>query len=220
MAAWPDWKIICSFFQTAVMSILLYGCTTWTLSKLMEKKFDGNYTRILQAVLNKSRRQHPTKQQLYLSRKVFKFDEPDMRDCWRSKDKLISDVLLLTPSYQRAKVGRPARTYIQQHCADTGCSFEDLPGVIDNRDGHDKDDDSNLSFLWFFMYSFSFANDIVSIDLYLLFPMYFPNFLNEPRIHFEFTLRGRHGVMITLEKNGINEPSSNLWEGCWIFPLH
>ena len=31
----------------------------------MEKKFDGNYTRILQAVLNKSWRQHPTKQQLY-----------------------------------------------------------------------------------------------------------------------------------------------------------
>ena len=27
-----------SFFQAAVMSILLYGCTTWTLTKSMEKK--------------------------------------------------------------------------------------------------------------------------------------------------------------------------------------
>ena len=43
-----------SFFQAAVMSILLYGCTTWTLTKWMEKNFDGNYTRMLQAILNKS----------------------------------------------------------------------------------------------------------------------------------------------------------------------
>ena len=27
-----------SFFQAAVVSILLYGCTTWTLTKRMEKK--------------------------------------------------------------------------------------------------------------------------------------------------------------------------------------
>ena len=50
-----------SFFQAAVVSILLYGCTTWTLTKRMEKKLDGNYTRMLQAILNKSWRQHPTK---------------------------------------------------------------------------------------------------------------------------------------------------------------
>ena len=47
------------------MSILLYGCTTWTLTKRMEKRLDGNYTRMLRAMLNKSWRQHPTKQQLY-----------------------------------------------------------------------------------------------------------------------------------------------------------
>ena len=51
----------CSFFQAAVVSILQYGCTTWTLTKRMEKKLDGNYTRILRAILNKTRRQHPTK---------------------------------------------------------------------------------------------------------------------------------------------------------------
>ena len=32
-----------SFFQAAVVSILLYGCTTWTLIKQLEKKLDGNY---------------------------------------------------------------------------------------------------------------------------------------------------------------------------------
>ena len=53
-----------SFFQAAVASILLYGCTTWTLTKRLEKKLDGNYTRMLRAILNKSWRQHPTRHQL------------------------------------------------------------------------------------------------------------------------------------------------------------
>ena len=52
----PTDKIERSFFQVAVVSILLYGWTTWTLTKRMEKKLDDNYTRILQAILNKSRR--------------------------------------------------------------------------------------------------------------------------------------------------------------------
>ena len=54
-----------SFFQAAVVSILLYGCTTWTLTKRLKKKLDGNYTRMLRAILNKSWRQHPTRRQLY-----------------------------------------------------------------------------------------------------------------------------------------------------------
>ncbi len=54
-----------SFFQAAVVSILLYGCTTWTLTKRLEKKLDGNYTRMLRAILNKSWQQHPTRHQLY-----------------------------------------------------------------------------------------------------------------------------------------------------------
>ena len=54
--------------------------------------------------------------------------------CWRSKDELISDVLLWTPTYGRAKAGRPARTYIQQLCEDTGCSPEDLPEAMNDRE--------------------------------------------------------------------------------------
>ena len=54
-----------SFFQAAIVSILLYGCTTWTLTKRMEKNLDGNYTRMLRAILNSSQRQHPTTQQIY-----------------------------------------------------------------------------------------------------------------------------------------------------------
>ena len=53
---------------------------------------------------------------------------------WRSKDELVSDVLLWTPTYGQAKAGRPARTYIQQLCEDTGCNPEDLPEVMNDRE--------------------------------------------------------------------------------------
>ena len=53
------------FFQAAVVSILLYGCTTWTLTKQLKKKLDSNYTRMLRAILNKFWQLHPTKNQLY-----------------------------------------------------------------------------------------------------------------------------------------------------------
>ena len=58
-------KMKCSFLQAAVVLILLYGCTTWMLTKWLEKKLDGNYTKMLRAILNKSWRQHPTRHQLY-----------------------------------------------------------------------------------------------------------------------------------------------------------
>ena len=47
-----------------VVSILLYGCTTWTLTKRIEKKLDDNYTIMLRAILNKSWKLHPKRQQL------------------------------------------------------------------------------------------------------------------------------------------------------------
>ena len=106
----------------------------------MEKKLDSNYTRMLWVILNKSWRQHPTKQQLYSHlppiTKIIKIRRTrHTGHCWRSKDKHISDVLLWTPSHRRAKAGWPARNYIQQLCADTGCSPEDLPEAMDDREG-------------------------------------------------------------------------------------
>ena len=73
-----------SFFQAAAVSILLYGCTTWTLTKRLEKKLNGNYTRTPRAILNKSWRQHPTSKNYTAtclsSRKLSKLDEPDTQD--------------------------------------------------------------------------------------------------------------------------------------------
>ena len=120
-------------------SILIYGCTTWTLTKRLEKKLDGNYTRMLRAILSKSWWQHPTRHQLYshlpsITKTIQVRRTRHARHCWRSRDELISDVLLWTPTYGRAKAGRPARTYIQQLCEDTGCSPEDLPEAMNDRE--------------------------------------------------------------------------------------
>ena len=128
-----------SFFQAAVVSILLYGCTTWTLTKRQEKKLDSNYTRILTAILNKSWRQHPTYHQLFghllpITKTIQDRQTRNAGHCWRSRDELISGKLLWTPAYGRAKAGRPARTYIQQLCEDTGCSPENLPEAMNDRE--------------------------------------------------------------------------------------
>ena len=122
-----------SLFQAAVVSILLYGCTTWTLTKRLEKKLDGNYTRIW----NKSWRQPPIRRQLYghlppIMKTIQARRTRHAGHCWRSRNELISDVLLWTPTYGRAKAGRQARTCIQQLCEDTVCGPEDLPEAMND----------------------------------------------------------------------------------------
>ena len=104
-------KININFFLAAVMSILLYGCTTWTLTKNTEKKQDGNCTRMWRAIVNKSLKQYPTKQPPYghlppISKSI-QIRRTNMGGHFlRSKDEIISDVLLWTPSRGHASVGR------------------------------------------------------------------------------------------------------------------
>ena len=93
----------------------------------------------MRAILNKSWKQHPTKHQLYGHLPPITKTIQDSRTryaghCWRIKDKLISDVLLWTPSYGRTKAEQPARTYIQQLYEDRGCNPEDLPEAMNDRE--------------------------------------------------------------------------------------
>ena len=103
----------------------------------------------------KSWRQHPTQQLLYdhlppITRTIQVRRIRHVGKCWSRRDELIGVILLWTSSH----LGRPARTYIQQLCADTRCSPEDLPEAMGDRDGwqervrdiraggrHDDDDD-------------------------------------------------------------------------------
>ena len=84
-------------------------------------------------------RQHPTRHQLYghlppIPKTIQVRRTRHAGYCWRSRDGLISDVLLWTLTYARAKAGRPARTDIQQLCEDKGCSPEDLPEAMNDRE--------------------------------------------------------------------------------------
>ena len=73
------------------------------LTKRQEKKLDGNYTRMLLGILNKSWRQHPTRHQLYdhlppITKIIQVRRTRHVGHCWRSRDELIRDVLLWTTS--------------------------------------------------------------------------------------------------------------------------
>ena len=119
--------------QYLYICILLYEYSTWMLTKRMAKKLDGNYTRILRAILNKSWRQHPTKLQTcdhqpLITKTIQLRRTRHAGHCWRIKGELINDIL-------RAKAGRFARTYIQQLCTDTGYRLQDHSGAMDDKDG-------------------------------------------------------------------------------------
>ena len=146
-AAWKKLQFILSvmsdFHMTDSPSIAVHPFVSLVsmsfFSKLLEKKLDGNYTRMLRVLLNNSWRQHPTRHQLYghlpsISKTIQVRPTRHTGHCWRSRDEIISDVFLWTPTYGRVKAGRPARTYIQQLCENTGCSPGDLPEAIDDRE--------------------------------------------------------------------------------------
>ena len=132
------WKMLFLYFRKNILeNIITY------------KNLKGN-SNILQYIFHmyiyiyiyiyKSWRQHSTKEQLYghlppITKTIKIRWTRHAGHCWRSRDELITDVLLWTPSHGRAKVGQQAWTYIQQLCVDMGCSPEDLLEAMDNREG-------------------------------------------------------------------------------------
>ena len=70
----------------------------------------------------------------------------------------MSDVPLWSLSHRRASVGWLTRTFLKKLCMDRGCSLEDLPDAMDDRDKwwerelrksvhvaqHDDDDDTYI----------------------------------------------------------------------------
>ena len=126
------------FFQTAVVSILLYGFTTWTLTKHGEKvlrQLHKNAANCFEKVLEAAPYKRTAVRNLPSITKTIQVRRTRHAGyCGRNKDELMSDILLGIPSHGRGKVGRQAGTYVQQLCADTGCSLEDLSGAMDDRD--------------------------------------------------------------------------------------
>ena len=103
------------------------------------EKLDGNYSKILRAILNKSWGHNPTKQQLHghlppIMKTIQVRRTRYAGHCWGSCDELISDIYLRTPSHGRAKAGRLSITFLQQLFAYT-YSIKDIPEAMDDREG-------------------------------------------------------------------------------------
>ena len=114
---------------------------------------------MLRWILNKSWRQHPTKQQLYgllptITKTIQVRRTRHAGYCWRSWDELITDVIQWTPSHGWAKAEQPARTYIHRLFEDTGCSPEDLPKAMNDRERwrekvrHERCDETIAIYMW------------------------------------------------------------------------
>ena len=134
---------------------------------------------MLRAILNKSWRQHPTRYQLYghlppITKTIQVRRTRHAGHCWRSRDELISDVLLWTPTHGRAKAGRPARTYIQQLCEDTGCCPEDLLEAMNDREKwRERVRDmraTNTTWWWWWFSDITFSRETICYMKTLLLP--------------------------------------------------
>ena len=134
--------IIYSFWRFLIKSQIqvdLRSVNGGKIYSILNPYYKPQYTRMLRAILNKSWQQHPTRHQLYghlppITKSIQVRRTRHAGHCWRSRDELIRDVLLWIPTHGRAKAGRPARTYIQQLCEDTGCCPEDLPRAMNDRE--------------------------------------------------------------------------------------
>ena len=58
--------------------------------------------------------------------------------CWRSKNEVVSNLVLWEPKHGKRSVGGQARTFVDLLEADTGVPGDCLPAVMDNRVGWRK----------------------------------------------------------------------------------
>ena len=144
-------KITWNFYQAVFVSVLLYGWIIWTLTKDIEKKLDENWTKMQWAILNQSWKQHPTKQQLYdhllpISKAIQVRWTRYAGHCWRSKDKLISNVILWTPTYGYVSVGQKQWMIGMNKEKESGKSV--LSAWLDDDDDDDDEEEEEEDFLF------------------------------------------------------------------------
>ena len=113
--------------------ILPYECTNWTLTKRVEKKLEENYTRVLRAILNEPWKEHPIKQQLYDHYLLFQKLSKVNKTC-AARAEFIDNFLLWIPTQGRARVWLTSMDLYQLR-VNTGYSLENMPEMIDERDG-------------------------------------------------------------------------------------
>ena len=122
-------------FRVTIEPILMYGSETWIMTKKMEKRLDGTYTRLLMRAKNLSWRNHPTKKQIYgnlpsisslLQARRVQF----AGHCLRAEREVISSLVLWAPKHH----GRGKLSYPDVISRDTGLTKSDLKAAMLDRE--------------------------------------------------------------------------------------
>ena len=124
-------------FKAAIEPILLYGSETWTLSRKLEKRLDGTFTRLLIRVQNLSWKRHPTRREIYgtippVSAIVKARRVQFAGHCLRAENETISSLLLWQPK-SRTPRGRKL-SYPDVISRDTGIQRQDLRKAMLDRE--------------------------------------------------------------------------------------
>ena len=120
-----------NFFRATVETVLLYGSVTWILTKKLENKLDGTYTRMLRSILNKCWQDHPTNAELYgnippishlIRERIIRY----AGHCYRREEEIMSKVILWNPYHGKTKVGRPHNNFLDQLKNDVDMDIGDI----------------------------------------------------------------------------------------------
>ena len=128
-------------FLSTVESILLYGSETWALTKTLQKRLDGCYTRMLRMAYDISWKDKMTNLELHaglppVSTKVESRRLNLAGHCTRHPEVEASKLVLWEPSQGKRNIGRRAVTYVDVLKRDTGLeTTQDLRTAMMDRSG-------------------------------------------------------------------------------------
>jgi len=123
---------------STVEAVLLYGCKTWSLSKMQEHELDGCCTRMLRKALNLSWREHVTNELLYgdlpkISSKIRTRRLKLAGHCARYLEEAASNLVLWVPDRGSRGRGRPTGTFIDTLTRDTGLQLKEMHACLQDK---------------------------------------------------------------------------------------
>jgi hypothetical protein len=112
-------------FRATAETILLYGCTTWSLTKQEERALDGTYTRMLRMVLNLHWSLHTSNHDLYgsldkISRVIRARRLSLAGHVHRDRTSPSQHLLTWQPKHGKTTRGRQTTTFVDSLLRDTG----------------------------------------------------------------------------------------------------
>ena len=116
----------------------LYGAESWTLTKTLERRLDGCYTRLLRHALNISWQQKVRNVVLYKDLPAISTVIKERRlrfagHCHRATTEPIHSVLFWQPAHGKKSVGGQRKTFVDRLASDTGLGVGDMKTAMNDR---------------------------------------------------------------------------------------